>query len=210
MDIKLNGKSRLITLAATLGASFAPAAHATAIYSTLGPGGTFDTNAFVQVSSSTPGYADEFTSPVTATVGSVSLPLGAAIPGATPTVSINLWSLLPLPGSPGHIVGNFTPGVVSDAGMVTFASTTGVPLQAGKTYWLSVTPFGSNEGFLWYLNNQGIDNVTASRQPDASFYTLNGSITAPAFELDALPEPGSAALYAMTLVAACLWRKRIL
>lgn len=199
-----------IATAAALSLGFVPALHATAIYTTLGPGGSFDMSTFVEMGTSAlvPGaYADEFTSPVNATVGSVSLALSGqlAIPAAqlpVPfTISINT---LTGPGGPTNIVGTFNPGNVTQLGLYTFASTTAFQLNAGTEYWLTVSdanPLG------WFASDQGVDNVTASRSP-FGVWTLNGSGTALAFELDTVPEPGNATLYAMALVATCLWRKR--
>lgn len=199
----------LTAILAALAIGVVPATHAASIYSTLGSGGAFDANNFVQFGTFGPSfstYADEFASPVTATVGSVSLPLEAAVFRTPPTIVVSLWSSTA--NAPGTILMSFSPGVIPvapGAAMDTFTSTTPIQLDAGTQYWLSVTPVGSLEDILWYFNNQGIDHVTATRS--VSTWTVNGSGTALAFELDPVPEPSSAALCAMSFVAAYLWRK---
>lgn len=207
-------------LAAALGISPLREVHAAPIYSTLGPGGTFDTSHFVQIGSSPivlqagiGAYADEFTSPVAATVGSVTLALAIPIvplAAATPDLqglNINIRAITPIgPRGPTNIVGSFGPGNISQAGLYTFTATTAFHLDAGTEYWLFVgVPQGGP--IDWFLNNQSIDNVTGSRS--LGTWTVNGSGTAPAFELDTVPEPGSAGLCAITFVVTYLWRKRI-
>lgn len=208
-------------LSATAAALIAlvPAARATAIYTTLGPGGSFDTNKSVFIGTSPiivmPGldaYADEFTCPVTATVGSVSLalelpvePLVASPDLASSDISIRAIAPIARRG-PTNIVGTFNAGNVSDTGLYTFTATTPIHLVAGTEYWLFVVVPQGSPPIDWFLNNQGIDNVIGSRTGNG--WAVNGSGTAPAFELDTVPEPGCAALCVTTLVATFLLRKR--
>lgn len=200
----------IATAAALIG--LAPASHATAIYSTLGPGGSFNTNNYVEIGPSTiipTATAAEFTTPVNATVGSVTL----ALTGSLPIPLDQSLDLLPFsisidtsgPGGPTNIVGSFGLVDVAQTGLYTYSSTTPFQLNAGTEYWLTVSlvaafPLG------WYLNNQGIDGVGANGSELGVWTDYSG--TAPAFEVDTVPEPGSAALCAATLVTACLWRKR--
>ncbi len=214
----MKNRLHLIILAAMLGASLVPAAHATPIYSTLGPGNTFDTNGFVHSGPVSPptgasigAYADEFTSPVTATVGSVSLAL-LAPPGSIPLDAIGPDDVIiaihtNTPTGPGGILGTFTTQTVpSQPGIVTFSSSTGILLVAGTDYWLSVGSTTVAGGTDWFLNNQSIDNFIASRE--SGQWTIHGDSTALAFSVNAVPEPGSAAFSTMALAAAYLWRKR--
>lgn len=208
----------LIATAAALSLGLVPAARATAIYTTLGPGDAFDTNHSVQIGFGTivptttvGAYADEFTCPVTATVGSVSLALAApgVIPAAAlPDVSsfnISIRAIAPVGlMGPTNIVGTFGPVNVTQTGIYTFKSTTAFQLDAGTEYWLFVGD--TSVPIYWFLNDQGIDNVTGSRS--GGKWTVDGSGTALAFELDTVPEPGSAALCAITIAAAYLWHKR--
>lgn len=208
----------LVLWAAALGVGFVPGARGAPIYSTLGPGGAFDTNHSVQIGfgSIVPrptvgAYADEFTCPVTATVGPVSLALAAPgiIPAAalpdTSSFNISIRAIAPIgPRGPTNIVGTFGPGNVTQAGIYTFNSTTAFQLDAGTEYWLFVGD--TSLPIYWFFNDQGINNVTGSRS--GGTWTVNGTGTALAFELDTVPEPDSAALCATTFALAYLSRKQ--
>jgi hypothetical protein len=185
------------------GLAGAPPAQA-AIYSTLGPGGTFDTNDFIGINAGA--YADNFTSPVTADVGSVSLALGRSLfDDSTLTVAIHSNTS----SGPGEILGIFTSEgipVSPGPGIVTFFSSTGIKLDAETEYWLSINAADSPSVVDWYINNQGIENVTASRE--GGIWTVNGPGAALAFAVNPIPEPGSPALGALGLAIVCLWRIR--
>lgn len=201
----------IATAAALIG--LAPASHAAAIYTTLGPGGSFNPNDYLEIGPSTllpSAYAAEFTTPVNATAGSVTLALTGSLPipldqspGLLPfSISINTSG----PGGPTNIVGNFGLVNVTQAGLYSFTSTTAFQLNAGTEYWLTVSEVAAFS-LGWYQNNQGIDGLAASRSY-TGVWNASTSGTAFAFEVDAVPEPGSAALCAATLVTAYLWRKR--
>lgn len=142
-------------------------------------------------------------------MGSVSLVLSTSLPFpavALPDVSFLSITINTLAGSggPTNIVGSFNPGNVTPTGLYTFTSTTAFQLNPGTEYWLTVS---DPAGLGWFFNNQGIDTAGATLSINGA-WTLYGSGTALAFELDTVPEPGNAALCAMALVATFLWRKR--
>lgn len=206
----------LIALAAALGASLVPLAHATVIYSTFGPGNTFNTNDFVRIGPSglppavnTGAYADEFTSPVNANVGSVSLALDTAlaIPAAVGLNEFVVAIHSNSPTGPGGILGTFTsPIIPAGLGIFTFTSSTDIHLIAGTDYWLSLASPTFGGAADWFLNNQGIDNDIASRKNGV--WTVAGPSTALAFSINTVPEPGSTTLCATALATTYLWRKR--
>lgn len=195
-----------MVMAAVLGAGLVSAAQAGVIYTTFGAGGVFDTNDFVRVSSAGPGaYADNFTSPVTETVGSVSLALGEIAVGSSVTVAIHSNGVT----GPGGVLGIFTSEGASKGpgpGIATFVSTTGITLDAGAEYWLSVSAADSTAGVDWYFDNQGIENVTASRTD--GIWTVNGPDTALAFDVISVPEPSSVGLFVTAAAAVGMWRFR--
>ena len=152
-------------------------------------------------------YADEFTIPVSADVGSVSLALEGTgtilIPGSTVNVSIR--TNLAEAGVGGGILGTFTAGVTpGKAGIYTFDTVTKVHLNAGTEYWLTAGTDGS--AVDWFDNGQGIDGNIASRSD--GIWTKLGSETALAFSINSVPEPGSFGLCAVSIMAALVWRRR--
>lgn len=205
--IALKNRFYLLAMAVSLGVGFVPAVLAAPIYSTLGPAGDFDTNASVGIgslSSDVGAVADSFTSPVTATVGSVTLALSPLAIGGAPDVEVTIRSNTAT--GPGGVVGRFVPQTIfTGPELATLTATTGIQLDAGTEYWLSITVNGADEVGSWFLNDQGIQSVTANLE--ASTWTVNAPGTAPAFELNAVPEPGSCGLCVMALVASYLWRR---
>lgn len=202
----------LLIIATALGTSLVPTALAGTIYTTLGPDGAFDTNDFVHFTEQSPpgAYADEFTVPVSANVGSVSLALAGTILGGGATVMVTIRSNTPVGpggilGTPGGIIGTFGgPIMVGAAGIYTIDLANSIHLNAGTEYWLSAA--ADSAPVDWFDNDQGIDNVIASRK--LGVWTEIGSETALAFSLNSVPEPGSFGLGAVSVVA-CVWRKRI-
>jgi hypothetical protein len=195
----------LIVLAASLCTEVVPAAP---IYSTLGPGGAFNTNSFVQFNVLSPpgAYADEFTVPVSATVGSVSLALAEPILGGGSTVDVSIRTNLAQGTGTVGAIGTFTGQIIpGSAGIYTFASATGVHLNAGTEYYLTASaPSGPVD---WFLNDQGIDAVIANRTDGR--WTVLGSESALAFSINSVPEPGSFALWMVAVVTTFFWRRRI-
>lgn len=200
----------LLAVVAALGGGFVTSTPASVIYSTLGPVGDFDTNNSVQIGSLaniSPTIAESFVSPVDATAGSVTFALSAMVIGGPADVAISIRSNTA--AGPGGVVGQFVAERAPfGPQLMTFTCLRGVPLVAGTEYWLSVTDTGPDQLARWFLNDQGIDNVSASLDGSGT-WTLLGSGTTPAFELDTIPEPSSATLWAGAIAAAYLWRRRV-
>jgi len=165
------------------------------IYGTLGPGNAFDSNDFIQVDgsllSTNHGYAELFTSPITAYVGTVSLALEAVSSGATVTLSIQS----DFGGLPNTSIVSFNSVTIpATPGIVTFTATENVSLDAGTHYWLVIrAPVDSGSVADWFDNNQGINAQTALDEVGGSWTSL-GTNPAPAFDIEAVPEPNSFAL----------------
>jgi hypothetical protein len=196
----------MATIAAVLAVGLVTAAPAQeTIYGTLGSGDTFDTNTSISFGGGVlDGYADRFTSPVTADVGSVLLAIEAVSAGTDITLTIRSNSA----DGPGGIVGTFSPKMLpTDPGIVTFVSTSDFQLNAGTEYWL--TAGGSSGQVNWFDNDQSIQNFTASHlEEDDSWMVEEVPGTALAFEVETVPEPGSPALCAAGLLVLCLSRRR--
>jgi hypothetical protein len=172
------------------------------IYTTLGPGGAFDTSNPAQiVSGGLDGYGDLFTSPVTANVFSVSLALEAVSPGATASISLREDT----DGLPGTLVHLFVSSPLpAEPGIATFVSATDFQINAGTQYWLTaVTSDGKAD---WFFNNQGIDNPIATRE--ANLWSA-GQVDGPAlaFQINPAPEPTSLALCSLGIASLFFVRR---
>lgn len=199
----------IMIMAAVLGVGLVPAAMAGTIYTTLGPGGVFDTNDFVHFTASSPpgAYADEFTSPVSANVQSVSLALALdAAPILSGPATVNITIRTNLATGTAGVLGTFSTQITSEqARIYTLSSTASIHLNAGAEYWLTA---GTDGGPIkWFDNDQGIDNRIASRSDGT--WTVLGSEPALAFSINSVPEPESLGLCALSVVSAFVWRRRI-
>jgi hypothetical protein len=188
-----------------ISAIFVSAARGGTIYTTFGPGNSFDANNSVSFSStgSPNGYAVEFASSTTLQVQSVSLALDAAAAGATVSITIRSNSA----SGPFITVLPFTSAAIpTQPGIVTFNSLDPFSLSAGVSYWISAIV--SSGQINWFENDQGIsDNIASHTGGNDNFgWTVNGPGTAMAFEVESVPEPGLAALG--LLGAAACWVRR--
>jgi hypothetical protein len=176
-----------------IGLAVTPAASAQdPIYTTLGAGGTFDTDNFAQVvAGRTNGYADLFTSPVTADIQSVSLALGAASVGVNADVALHE-DVNGLPGPIDHLFGSRVLSL--SPGVVTFDSATDFQINAGSQYWLTVVTTDGKAN--WFYNNQGISNPIAF-QDLGSWNSGPSDGPAQAFQINSVPEPATPALWAL-------------
>jgi hypothetical protein len=188
----------------TIAAIIVPSALAQQpIYSTLGPGGAFDSSNPAQIiPDDTDGYADLFTSPITANVFSVSLALMGATPGATVSVSLREDAQ----DLPGNIIDLFASAPLpTEPGIATFDSITDFKINAGDHYWLTVVTSGGSTD--WFYNSQGIDNATAAREPIAwSLEQSDGP--ALAFQINPVPEPASVALCGLGIASLFFVQRR--
>jgi hypothetical protein len=189
-------------------------ADAGVIYSNLGPGGTFNTNAAYGIGFGTV-VAMGFTPTRTATFGDAQLPLAFGGGGGPNLVVISLET--DAGGVPGAILeqitvtglGSFPPG-----GFLTTAHSTLHPvLTAGVPYWIvaSTTP---TSGVFWNLTSP----TTFSNGSNFA-YNFSGSATGPwstgsvpglrsAFQVDdnlaaITPEPSALALLVSGLICSC-------
>jgi hypothetical protein len=173
------------------------------IYTTLGAGGTFDTDNSVQIAAgAVNGYADLFTSPVTADIQSVSLALGADSPlGVNVDVALHE-DLNGLPGPVDHLFGSKL--LSSGPGIVTFDSFTDFQIKAGTQYWL--TAVTSDGKANWFYNSQGVDNAVASLD-SGSWNSGPSDGPALAFQINPLPEPNTVALCALGIAGLFFTRR---
>jgi hypothetical protein len=173
----------------------------TVIYSSLGPGGTYNINdaATAGGPNSAGGLFSSgfsFVPAATQTLDSIQLPMGRI--SGTDSISLSLQAS-DVSGLPGTVLETFT--INSQMGPFGFAnpliSLTSVArpeLQAGKTYWLVAAGEGDAEA-AWNVNNLGLHGP---------FYSIQGGRTVllqeqliSAYEIIGVPEPGSTSLFAV-------------
>lgn len=198
----------------------AGAASASTIYSSFGPGNTYDCCSGVVVTGAqTTGTPFEegagFTSPYAANVEQIDIALSsiqgtdAAIvslwtnSGNVPGTQLASWTLYGLPswfGNPGN-----TP--------VTISGISGVHLNAGASYFLVASPLDGNDDTwdAWHNNNQGLTGQQPVNEGSGWF---TGYSTALAFDIlgsatpTAVPEPASIALMVGGIAGVARLRRR--
>jgi hypothetical protein len=101
-------------------------------------------------------------------------------------------------GIPGTVLESFS-NVTNPVGLLTLNSVTAPLLQAGQKYWLCDEPADANSYVGWYLNNQGITNSYAyqnSTSPgiwQAIPSSVNGGASG-VFSISVVPEPATVGL----------------
>jgi hypothetical protein len=201
-------------LAAVLGLMIAAAARAEAslIFSTFGPGDSFNTTLGFTVSgaSSISGYnadANQFTPTTTAALGTIEVALFVFGPGDSVIVELTTDSA----GRPGTVLESYTltnlPFV--PAQIVSIHSTLHTTLVGGTPYWLAILPGTSSTSGGWNdnsINAQGL--FLQSHDPGlvtGPIQTLNQS----AFRLMSAPEPSTLLLFVSGLagLGRISWRR---
>ncbi len=206
----------MVIKAALLGAAVATIfaaspLNAAVLYSTLGPGGSYNTNNKYAQDGNTIYQAFLFQPSATAALASITVALAQQTPIANQTQfqlfagdATNLLTLLE-----SWVVANNAP----EPGVLLTMNSVNTPLlTAGAHYWLAITepdaPNGPNS--LWYFNNQGIFGTRRT-----SFGIALGS-GMPAFQVNSpnvdienqTPEPSAGLVVGLGLALVTFFAKR--
>ena len=184
---------------------------ASTIYSTFGPGQTYDSSNYLITGSGSTGYygiAAPFQPSATGNFLNIDLALGYLGSG---TDSANIILASDNAGLPGTAIETIAISGVSGAGSVfTYNSVLNPLLSSGTKYWIELMPTSpANTGILWHLNSIGAVGVAEAQSYGGNwFYQSTGGFNPPAFDINstassATPEPST--LFSMlggTLVLA--------
>ena len=160
------------------------------------PGNTYINTAQYVLGSSHGGYqayAAEFTASFTGMLTTVDVAVVAYDEG---NITLDLYqnnpaTNLPLTAS-GITLGNIVAPNSSAVVTLTLGSGVTVPLAAGGSYWLALTPADGSTAAGWDVsNNGGAARVAVSTDGGA---TYQGSNDATAFDINAVPEPSTWAM----------------
>ena len=172
--------SHMLVATAVLMVSALPASAVT-VYSTFGPGDTYDSTAGVVVSGDS-NIAASFTVPSANSYTLDSIRIGAGFYG-TGGPSDDL--IVRLTNNGGSTVYESLSVHVTNLNIYTVPSVSHPILTAGETYWVILSPENSSEWFDWQYNTQGIKGFY--RTPPVTW--VNDLNETPAFEVNGTLAP---------------------
>jgi PEP-CTERM motif len=226
---------RTSLLAACLGLCLSSVAKADLIFSNLGPGGTYATQAQgvawavegASVGVIQTAIAASFTPTTTAVLSDIQLAVfyfGSGLTNPITNSSIVIELQNNNSGAPGSVIESWTASNLpvynpsSGSQPLTFVSSTlSLTLSAGTQYWVSVLPGNSDTDAGWAVNSLGLMGVSSSNDGGSTWSPVTNAppIYTPAFQVDSVasavaPEPSNLFL-AGTGIAGMVgyaWRRR--
>lgn len=207
-----------VAMAALVGTYGAAAARAAVVATTFGPDMSFNGGSvrFISSGGEAGGIGFSYYELAVAFMPTSTYTLDSITLGVNSYGSINSAMNVKLRNDGGNVPGNTV--IESMDGTFGFGelrqtvtSTTNPLLQAGKTYWIDVSSPQAGAVAVWYSNDQNLYVTSAQKtQPDQATWAPNGSIFAPAFEVNGtpVPEPTAVAVVGVACVALGARRKR--
>jgi hypothetical protein len=170
------------------------------IYSNLGPGNTFNVNAFYDTNFNY--MATTFVTSDGGALGDILTPVSSL----SSPVSFGLYTNSG--GQPGALLESWNANVPASPGLVDLSSQLNPSLSAQTQYWFLIALSGAQKEELdWYQNNQGVDGgIYLGNQVNDLTGFVAGS-PAPAIQLNSVPEPATAIMLGSSLLLLGLFRK---
>lgn len=183
--------------------------HATVVYSSLGPGGTYVTYEGAEFSgpaSSGGLFSSGFSFQPATTLNLDSIQVAVGTISGSNAFSLSLQAANGPSGMPGTVLETFQ--VTDQMGpfgsanpLISATSVTHPQLDAGNTYWLVAV--GEGDGLAaWNINNRGLTGAYYSFQ--GGHDVLLGNQALGAYQITGVPEPTTGSLFALGLIALAL------
>lgn len=192
------------TLALFTSIALCPIIEASTIFTTFGPGQTFDLASSYGVAS-VQGVASSFQPLFTATLNVIDV----AMSYSSGTNSFNIILAANGSGVPGATIESFNVTGVGGVGTIETVNSTLHPLlSTGTTYWIEVLPGSANSVGAWNRNNQGLLGNQALLSSGSWNAQVGDRMNAFDVQGTGVPEPSSLSLFILSIPLVLMRRKR--
>jgi hypothetical protein len=192
-------------------------ARADILFSTFGPGDSYDLQGGTSIAganTSYEGFAERFSVPTTSVVSRIEF---ASSFGSPRNFVVQLLAdngqTGPGQSQPGQLLEQFTL-VNPPAGIVSADSVVNPILQANQLYWFAVLPGSADTTTVWNFSDTGVGGYADGQHTPGVWLPSGNTLGNSAFRIDgaaaAVPEPASLALLGTggVVIAVYSWRRR--